>query len=139
MNLNTRGIPILMMTASAPDTAEVQSLESGADGYIAKSESPEIVLLRIRALLRKASAQAAILNAPDAAFRSVRILTMDDSPTYRAFLSDELRSEGYDVECATSGPEGLTRLATQSFDCVLVDLAMPGMDAIEVCRRMWRV
>ena len=39
MNLNTRGIPILMMTASAPETAEIQSLESGADGYVSKSES----------------------------------------------------------------------------------------------------
>src|SRR5580692_6516823 len=57
MNLNTRGIPILMMTASAPEAAEIQSLESGADGYISKSESTEI-MLRIRALLRSASAQA---------------------------------------------------------------------------------
>ncbi len=44
MNLNTRGIPILMMTASAPETAEIQSLESGADGYVSKSESTEILI-----------------------------------------------------------------------------------------------
>src|SRR5580700_8367420 len=56
MNLNTRGIPILIMTASAPDTAEIQSLDSGADGYVSKSNSLEIIL-RIRALLRSASAQ----------------------------------------------------------------------------------
>src|SRR5580698_8311452 len=62
MNLNTRGIPILMMTSSAPDTAEIQSLDSGADGYVSKSENPESLLLRIRALLRKESAPAAILN-----------------------------------------------------------------------------
>src|SRR5580704_3595282 len=34
MNLNTRNIPILMITVSAPETAEIQSLESGADGYV---------------------------------------------------------------------------------------------------------
>src|SRR5271154_7521420 len=56
MNLNTRGIPILMMTASAPETAEIQSLESGADGYVSKSESIETLIARIRALLRKAPA-----------------------------------------------------------------------------------
>src|SRR5271155_4822185 len=39
MNLSTRGIPILMITASAPDTAEIPSLQSGADGYVSKSES----------------------------------------------------------------------------------------------------
>src|SRR5450755_468204 len=53
MNLNTRGIPILMMTASDPNTAEIISLESGADDYVSKLDGPEIVLLRIRALLRK--------------------------------------------------------------------------------------
>src|SRR5271166_105336 len=36
MNLHTRGIPILMMTSSAPATAETRSLESGADDYISK-------------------------------------------------------------------------------------------------------
>jgi len=65
MNFNTRSIPILMMTASAPETAEMQSLESGADDYVSKFETPEILLLRISALLRKASAQAAILNPQD--------------------------------------------------------------------------
>src|SRR5579872_6111823 len=39
MNLNTRGIPLLIMTGSAPETAEIQSLDSGADAYIAKSEN----------------------------------------------------------------------------------------------------
>ena len=136
MNLNTRGIPILMMTASAPETAEIRSLESGADGYVSKSHNPEILLLRIRALLRKSSAQAGILNPAGFRFPSAPILAIDDSPTYLAFVSEELRSQGYEVESATNGPDGLTRLMTQSFDCVLVDLVMPEMDGIEVCRRI---
>jgi two-component system NtrC family sensor kinase len=136
MNPNTRGIPILMMTSSALEGAEIRSLESGADDYISKSESPEILLARIRALLRNEPAPAAILNSQDSAFRSARILSIDDGPTYLAFIGDELRSQGYQVESAASGPEGLTRLAAESFDCVLVDLAMPGMDGIEVCRQI---
>jgi two-component system NtrC family sensor kinase len=136
MNLNTRGLPLLMMTASAPDTAEVQSLDSGADGYVSKSESPETLFLRIGALLRKASAQAAILNPQNSAFRSARTLIIDDSLTYLAFLGDELRSQGYEVESATDGPEALARLANQRFDCILLDLGMPEMDGIETCRRI---
>ncbi len=136
MNLNTRGIPILMLTASAPATAEIGSLESGADDYVSKFETPEILVLRIRALLRKGSAQAAILNPQDSAFRSACILTIDDSPTYLTFLTDELRNQGYDVASATSGQEGLDRLTTRGFDCVLVDMVMPEMDGIEVCRRI---
>jgi two-component system, NtrC family, sensor kinase len=136
MNMNTRGIPILMMTSSAPDTAEIQSLESGADDYVSKSENPEVLLSRIRALLRKQLEQTAILNPQDSVFRSARILTIDDSPTDLAFISEELRSQGYDVETAATGMGGLSRLADEKFDCVLVDLVMPEMDGVEVCRRI---
>jgi len=136
MNLNTRGIPLLIMTGSAPETAEIQSLDSGADAYIAKSENTEILLLRIRALLRKGSAQDAILNSPETGFRSASILIIDDSPTYLAALCQEMRSQGYQVKSAPSGADGLKELQTQRFDCVLVDLVMPYLSGIEVCRRI---
>jgi two-component system NtrC family sensor kinase len=136
MNLNTRGIPLLMMTSSAPDTAEIRSLDSGADGYVSKSENSELLLLRIRALLRKSPAQPAILRHQNSTFRGVHILAIDDSPTYLTFLCDELRNLDYEVECVNSGAEGLARLATETFDCVLVDLVMEDMDGIEVCRRI---
>jgi two-component system, NtrC family, sensor kinase len=136
MNLNTRGIPILMITNSAPATAEIQSLESGADGYVSKSESVEILIARIRALLRKAPAQGTTLNPQDSAFGPARLLAIDDSSTYLAFLGEELRSQGYEVETASSGMEGLGRLADEKFDCVLVDLQMAEMDGVEVCRHI---
>ena len=65
-----------------------------------------------------------------------RILAIDDSPNYLAVLLKELRNHGYEVVGAGSGTEGLTRLGNERFDCALVDLAMPEMDGIEVCRRM---
>ena len=136
MNLNTRGIPLLIMTGSAPETAEIQSLDSGADAYISKSENTEILLLRIRALLRKGSAQDAIFNSPETGFRSASILIIDDSPTYLAALCQEMRSQGYQVKSAPSGADGLKELLTQRFDCVLVDLVMPYLSGIEVCRRI---
>ncbi|MGP0073669.1 MAG: response regulator [Bryobacteraceae bacterium] len=133
-NSNTLGIPILMITASAPETAEIQSLESGADGYVSKSESIEILIGRIRALLRKAPAQGAILNPQDSAFGTARLLAIDDSSTYLALLGEELRNQGYEVETADSGEAGLSRLVNEKFDCVLVDLQMAEMDDLEVCR-----
>jgi DNA-binding response OmpR family regulator len=136
MNLNTRGIPILIMTASVPNTVEIQSLDSGADDYVAKSDNPETLLLRIRALLRKSGDQPPILNPQISDFRPARILIIDDSPTYLAFLSTELKNQGYEVETVASGLAGLTLLADTGFDCVLVDLVMPVMDGIEVCRRI---
>jgi two-component system NtrC family sensor kinase len=136
MNLTTRGIPILMMTNAAPAAAEIHSLDSGADDYASKSESPETLILRIRALLRNVSAEPAILNPQDSDFRPARILAIDDGPTYLAFLSGELTNQGYEVETASDGATGLDRLVVGQFDCVLVDLAMQGMDGFEVCRRI---
>ena len=136
MNLNTRGIPLLMMTGSAPETAEIQSLDSGADGYISKSENTEILILRIIALLRKGPVPDAVLNSQESGFRSASILIIDDSPSYLAALSQEMRNQGYRVKSAPSGPDGLNQLQSQSFDCVLVDLVMPYMTGFEVCRRI---
>lgn len=136
MNLNTRGIPLLMMTGSAPETAEIQSLDSGADGYISKSENTEILLLRIRALLRKGAGQDAVLNTRESGFRSASILIIDDSPTYLAALSQELRNQGYEVKSSPNGRDGLNEILTHNFDCVLVDLMMPYMSGFEVCRRI---
>jgi len=135
MNLTTRDIRILVMTASASETAEIQSLESGADVYVSKSEHPDILLLRIRSLLRKASKERVILNSHDSAFRRARILTIDGHSAYLTALSEELRIQGYEVESVAGGAAGLNRIATQRLDCVLVDLMMPEMDGIEVCHR----
>ncbi len=136
MNLNTRGIPILVMTASAPALAEIGSLESGADDYISKFENPEILLLRIRALLRKAVTQAAILDTRISASRDVRILTIGVDPVCGRFLGLELRNEGYQVESVTGELNEMQLLAAQSFDCVLVDMATAAGGGLEMCRRI---
>src|SRR5438445_2511041 len=54
MNIDTRGLPILMLTTEATDAAEVRGLESGADDFVPKSADVELLLLRIRTLLNKA-------------------------------------------------------------------------------------
>src|SRR5258708_2507927 len=52
MNVDTRGIPILMLTGEEATGSEPAGLDSGADDYLAKSVSRDILLLRVRALLR---------------------------------------------------------------------------------------
>jgi two-component system NtrC family sensor kinase len=134
MNLNSRGIQILMLTAA--EAGETRGLESGADDYVSKFDSADILLARVRALVRKVRTQSAVLSSRDSDFRRARIIAIDDSPTHLEFLKEELRGQGYEVETAANGPEGLERLAARSFDCVLVDLVMEGMDGIEVCQRI---
>jgi two-component system NtrC family sensor kinase len=136
MNVSTRGVPILMLTVEETHSAEMQGLESGADDYLPKSADPDILLLRIRGLLRKSMAQTSILAQQDGFFSPARLLAIDDSPTYLQHLAQELRNDDYQVTAAAGAREGLALLANETFDCVLVDLLMPGMDGIAVCRRI---
>ena len=61
-----------------------------------------------------------------------KILVIDDEDIIRASCLRVLAPEGYEVKTAGSGPEGLGLLEKESFDLVLVDLKMPGMDGLEV-------
>src|SRR5918994_164731 len=64
------------------------------------------------------------------------VLVVDDEPTIRASLRRALGLERYAVELAEDGEQALTRLAEAPVDAVVLDLAMPGIDGIEVCRRL---
>ncbi len=57
-----------------------------------------------------------------------RILVVDDQESMRVLLQDLLEAVGYDVTLAEGGREALEILAEKSFDLVLSDLNMPGMD-----------
>lgn len=61
-----------------------------------------------------------------------RILVIDDEEIVRMSCKRALAPEGYDVDSAASGREGLELYQKASYDLVLVDLKMPGMDGIEV-------
>jgi two-component system NtrC family sensor kinase len=136
MNINTRGIPIIMLTSENKSGTEIHGLESGADDFLQKSADPDILLLRIRKWLDKSSTPSSVLEHGDSCFPQARLLTIDDSETYLAYLAVELAEDGYLVEQASSPERGLELLAAREFDCVLVDLVMPGIDGIEVCRRV---
>jgi len=64
------------------------------------------------------------------------ILVIEDDAGIRESLADYLRFEGYQVELACDGAEGLERLAVRRPDVVLVDLHMPGMDGAGFLERL---
>lgn len=66
----------------------------------------------------------------------MRILVVDDEPAVRAALERALALERYEVETAADGREALERLATSPPDAMVLDVAMPGVDGLEVCRRL---
>lgn len=65
-----------------------------------------------------------------------RILVVDDDEGVRDALKMTLEYEGYECLFARSGREGLDLLGSESIDLVLLDVKMPGMDGLEVLRRM---
>ena len=67
---------------------------------------------------------------------SARILLVDDELAVQKLLSYPLRKEGYDVVPAHDGREALDRFAQQRFDLVVLDIMLPKLDGIEVCRRL---
>ncbi|MDX8053945.1 response regulator transcription factor [Lentzea sp. BCCO 10_0798] len=66
----------------------------------------------------------------------VRVLLVEDDERIQQALSLALSDEGFSVDEAGSGEEALHRLETESFDVVLVDLTLPGVDGLEVVRTL---
>ncbi|MHB8532021.1 MAG: response regulator transcription factor [Solirubrobacteraceae bacterium] len=65
-----------------------------------------------------------------------RILVVDDEPGVQSALARALTLEQYEVAQAADGIQALERLGAQPYDTVILDLAMPRMDGLEVCRRL---
>ena len=64
------------------------------------------------------------------------ILVVDDDPSLRNVMQDHLSSLGYRVTVAEDGPTALKLLNTMTPDLILLDVSMPGMDGVEVLRRV---
>ncbi|MEA2464471.1 MAG: two-component system, OmpR family, response regulator MprA [Acidobacteriota bacterium] len=66
----------------------------------------------------------------------MRVLVVDDEPAVRESLERVLRHDGFEVDVAADGREAIRRLAVVRPDAVLLDVLMPQLDGLEVCRRM---
>ena len=68
--------------------------------------------------------------------RAPRILLADDEHAIQTLLSYPLRKDGYEVVQARDGQEALARFEETGFDLVVLDVMMPKLDGLEVCRRL---
>jgi two-component system phosphate regulon response regulator OmpR len=67
---------------------------------------------------------------------AARILLIDDDSRLAAMVSEYLGGAGYRVTTATTGSEGLERLGAEPYDGLVLDLSLPDMDGLEVCRKL---
>src|ERR1700720_4309888 len=66
----------------------------------------------------------------------MRLLVVDDDPSVREALALVLDLNGFEVTTAIDGREAIRTLAIESTDAVILDVLMPGLDGLEVCRRI---
>jgi DNA-binding NtrC family response regulator len=64
-----------------------------------------------------------------------KILVVDDEKHVRTLFERVLVKEGYQVECAASGSEAIDKLASNSFDLVVTDLKMDGIDGLDLIKK----
>jgi two-component system NtrC family sensor kinase len=139
LNSRTRSIPLLMLTEAAEVETEREGLESGADAYLSKAADPDLMILRIRALLRQRPPAAEKAPAAESAFfRRIRFLIVDDDVAARESQKDALRRDGYLVEAAPDLGAARRAIgdAAHPVDCVLVSLQARAFDSVAVCRAL---
>ena len=66
----------------------------------------------------------------------MRILLVEDEKNVAAFIKKGLEEETYTVNVAEDGPEGLLMATSADFDLIILDIMLPGMNGIEVCKTL---
>ena len=79
---------------------------------------------------------AKAMSEPTAPTQDISILVIDDEPGVRALMAEYLADQGYVVRAEGSGEAGLAAFQREACDLVLTDLRMPGLDGLEVVRRV---
>lgn len=64
-----------------------------------------------------------------------KILIVDDEPNMRRGLQDNLEFDGYEVRTAENGAQGLKSILAEPFDLILLDVMMPEMSGLDVCKK----
>ncbi len=65
-----------------------------------------------------------------------KILLVEDEKTISRFIELELRHEQFEVDVSFDGREGLNKALEEQYDCILLDVMLPQLNGIEVCRRI---
>lgn len=68
--------------------------------------------------------------------KRIKILLIDDEEEFASTLAERLELRGYETRTAVCGEDGLTLLASESFDIAVLDLMMPGMNGLDTLRRI---
>lgn len=119
----TSKIPIIVLAANDDDDLVEEGFRVGVDAYLAKGDDIEENVESIKRIIENKR----LLTGS-------KVLVVDDSQSVRAFLMTGLMGEGFTVQVASNGEEGLVRLGSFQPDLIIADLMMPEMDGAEMLR-----
>jgi two-component system NtrC family sensor kinase len=140
INAPTRAIPVLMFTGSQEQLSERLGLDSGADAYVSKSADWDLIVLRLKALLRRRS-QELTNDVPESSaatttFRRARLVLADSNIARRDVLQSAISYEGYAVELADTLASALLLAQQTPPDAVLIHTDLGYSESLEACRRL---
>lgn len=119
----TANMLVVLLSATANRDEARADPEQRADAYVQKPYTHEELDQRVQELVRRS-------------LGGKRYLIVDDCSTFRLALESKLRQAENEVFTAASGEEALLLLRRHDFDCVVLDMLMPGMGGIEACQRI---
>ena len=118
---DTAHVPVVMCSSLGEAADLEKGFDAGADDYLVKPVVPEDLICRLNAILASAMQSA-----------RERVLVVDDSAAIRHLVADCLRRQGFVVETAVDGADGLERAKAKVPDLVLTDYDMPRMTGFEL-------
>lgn len=131
---------VKLVVATPGQAAMAGGLAPGATVMeIDEREDWDVLRRRLADALKPQATGLSEAKQLDAALARSRILLVDDSATYREFLRLELGRLGAQVTVCSNAEDAVVRLKEGEWDCMLVDLVMPGVDGAELCCRAARL
>lgn len=135
-------LPVIMAIPSYQAEGVMEAMKAGANDYVTKPIDFSTALVRVNNQVARHRAQLELLRVsaearPDDQYSpAAKLLIVDDIADNREVLSRRLVKRGFEIVEADCGPEALRLVQEQTFDVVLLDVMMPGMDGMEVLRRL---
>lgn len=130
-----RRMPALLLTASDDPEQELRALEAGADSFVRKDQELEVILARLSAILRSASAPAAV-DVQHQLGKPKRILLAAAPREQSSAIAAAIREEGYELSFAGTLVLAREHIRAGGVDCILLDSSIPLADAQTLIREV---